>query len=80
MIQVNHRLNELKAKARDLLMSPKGLEHRNQRPADVEQTFGNLKWNKKFKRFLLRGIEKVEIEFGLFAIAHNLSKLALKYR
>lgn len=80
VIQVNHRLNELKANARELLMSPKGLEHRSQRPADVEQTFGNLKWNKKFKRFLLRGIEKVEIEFGLLAIAHNLSKLALKYR
>ncbi len=76
VIQVNHRLNELKAKARDLLLSERGLEQRSQRPADVEQTFGNLKWNKKFKRFLLRGIEKVEIEFGLLALAHNISKLA----
>ena len=78
VIQVNHRLNELKAKARELLLSQQGLLHRSQRPADVEQTFGNLKWNKKFKRFLLRGIKKVEIEFGLLALSHNLSKLALK--
>ena len=78
VIQINHRLNELKANARKLLHSEKGLEHRSQRPADVEQVFGNLKWNKKFKRFLLRGIEKVEIEFGLLALAHNLSKLAIK--
>lgn len=80
MIQVHHRRNELKAKARDLLMSPKGLEHRSHRSTDVEQTFGNLKWNKKFERLLLRGIEKLEIEFALLAIAHNLSTSALKYR
>lgn len=78
VIQVNHRLNELKAQARQLLTSDVGLQHRSQRPADVEQTFGNLKWNKQFKRFLLRGLQKVEIEFGLLSIAHNLSKLALK--
>lgn len=78
VIQVNHNLNLHRAKARELLTSEKGLVHPSQRPADVEQTFGNLKWNKGFKRFLLRGIEKVEIEFGLVAIAHNLSKLTPK--
>ncbi|MEE9215288.1 MAG: transposase, partial [Thermodesulfobacteriota bacterium] len=29
-----------------------------------------------FRRFMLRGIEKVEIEAGLLAIAHNLRKMA----
>ena len=77
VIQINHRLRKLKLWAKELLTSEEGLKHRSQRPADVEQTFGNLKANKGFKRFLLRGIEKVEIEFGLLAIAHNLSKLAL---
>lgn len=28
------------------------------------------------QRFHLRGLKKVEIEFGLLAIAHNLAKLA----
>ena len=39
--------------------------------------FGNLKNNKQFKRFHLRGLKKVEIEFGLLAIAHNLAKNSL---
>ncbi|MDD2200185.1 MAG: transposase, partial [Bacteroidales bacterium] len=34
-----------------------------------------LKSNNKFNRFTLRGLEKVNIEFGLMAIAHNLRKL-----
>ena len=29
-----------------------------------------------FKRFHLRGLKKVELEFGLLAIAHNLAKVA----
>ncbi len=64
--------------ARGLLTSEQGLKHRSQRPADVEQTFGNLKANKNFKRFLLRGMEKVDIEFGLLCISHNLAKYAVK--
>lgn len=49
IIQINHRLNDLKRWAKELLMSPEGLKHRSQRPADVEQTFGNIKSNKGFK-------------------------------
>jgi hypothetical protein len=40
----------------------------------VEAVFGNIKQNKGFKRFMLRGKEKVTTEFGLIAIAHNLMK------
>lgn len=76
-VQINHRLNDLKNWAKGLLTSEKGLKHRRQRPADVEQTFGNLKANKNFKRFLLRGLEKVNIEFGLLCISHNLAKYAV---
>jgi len=75
-IQVNHRLNKLKAEEKEKLLSQRGLEHRSQRPQDVEATFGNLKNNKNFKRFLCRGIKKVEVEFGLLAIAHNIKKMA----
>ena len=35
-----------------------------------------IKVNSGFKRFSLRGIDKVNIEFGLAAIAHNLKKIA----
>jgi transposase len=75
-IEVNHRLNKLKAQAKNRLLSEKGLENRSQRPVDVEAVFGNLKQNKGFKRFMLRGLEKVEIEAGLLAIAMNLKKVA----
>jgi hypothetical protein len=38
--------------------------------------FANIKHNKNFKRFNLRGLRKVEIEAGLIALAHNLQKVA----
>lgn len=75
VISVNYNLERHKRKARDLLLSEEGIKHRKQRPADVEATFGNIKQNKGFRRFMLRGKRKVEIETGLIAIAHNLSKI-----
>ena len=78
IIDVSHRLNELKAKARDRLLSAKGLAHRSQRPIDVEPVFGIIKHNKGFRRFWLRGIDKVAIEFGLMALAHNIKKMAVR--
>lgn len=76
VIDVNHELIRLKAKAKELLLSEEGIKHRKQRAADVEPVFGNIKQNKNFKRFLLRGIDKVETEIGLIALAHNLAKMA----
>jgi hypothetical protein len=74
-IKVSHRLNRLRQRARERLLSDEGVYHRKKRCWDVESVFGNIKWNKGFKRFLTRGIEKVEVEIGLLAIAHNLAKL-----
>lgn len=76
IIVYNHTLNRHKQKARDLLTSEKGIQRRSQRAWDVEGTFAILKHNKKFKRFLLRGKSKVEIEAGLLAIAHNIAKMS----
>ena len=67
---------KIKEREREKLLSDEGLKYRSQRPQDVEAVFGNLKNNKHFKRFHLRGLKKVEIEFGLLAIAHNLAKVA----
>lgn len=74
IIEVNHQLRVLKAKARALLHTEEGIRHRKKRPWDVESVFGNIKHNKGFKRFMLKGCDKVEIEAGLLSIAHNLSK------
>ncbi|WP_366100092.1 hypothetical protein [Flavobacterium sp.] len=35
-IEVNHRLNQLRAKAKELLSSKKGLDHRGKHPIEVE--------------------------------------------
>ena len=75
-IEVNHRLRTAKEKVRKNLLSEQGLYYRKKRPCDVEPVFGQIKSNKGYKRFLLRGLTKVEIETGLLAIGHNLKKIA----
>ena len=76
IIEVNPQLVRYKQMVREKLNSEQGLEYRSQRPADVEAVFGQIKYNHNFKRFLLRGMEKVEIETGLISLAHNLRKMA----
>jgi hypothetical protein len=43
----------------------------------VKSAFGNIKGNFAVRRFLLRGLEKVKIEWGLYSIGHNMRKLAI---
>jgi transposase len=74
VIEVNHNLNRLKQQANELLKSKEGIEKRKQRCFDTEPVFGNIKNNHHFKRFMLRGINKVSVETGLLALAHNLRK------
>jgi hypothetical protein len=75
-VEINHRLRRLKRQADARLKSEEGIAYRKRRPADIEPVFANIKHNKNFKRFMLRGLPKVEIETGLIAIAHNLAKMA----
>lgn len=75
-IEVNHTLNEYKRQVRELLTSERGLYHRSKRPIEPEAVFGQIKDAHHFRRFRLRSIPKVNIEFGLVAMAHNLRKLA----
>lgn len=76
IIEVNHNLNRHKQRASQLLNSEQGTYHRKRRPVDVEPVFGNIKQNHGFRRFMLRGKEKVSIEWGLLCIAQNLRKKA----
>ena len=57
------------------LKTAEGLRLRKQRGTDVETPFGDIKHNMGYRRFRLRGIEKVNIEWGLLSIAHNLRKV-----
>lgn len=74
-IYINRRLNELKAIAKSKLESEKGLVMRSKRSVEVESVFGNIKGNFGVRRFLLRGLEKVQIEWGLYSIGHNMRKM-----
>lgn len=75
-IQVSFRLNQLRDQARDKLLSEEGKRLRSKRPVEVESVFGRFKNNWGVRRFLLRGMEKVKVEWGLLCIAHNLTKMA----
>ncbi len=74
IIEINHNLRRLKRKASEKLRSEAGIKKRKKRCADVEPVFANWKQNKKFRRFNLRGKDKISIEIGLIAMAHNLQK------
>lgn len=77
-IQFNKELERYRKEALDNLTSEKGEWLRSQRSVDVEPVFGHLKFNRKWDRFTLVGLDKVKIELGLHAIAHNLRKWVKK--
>src|SRR5690606_14271951 len=76
IISVNHKGNLLQQQASPLRKPKKKINYRKTRPVDVEPVFGNVKRNKNFKRVLLKGADKTEIEWGLLCIPHNLKKMA----
>lgn len=47
---------------------------RKRRTTNVEPAFALIKSNRNFKRFIHKGREKAELEFGLHALANHLRK------
>lgn len=74
-VYINENLEVHKKKAKQQLASEEGIEKRSNRSTDVETPFGDIKYNRGHRRFILRGLEKVNIEFLLLSIAHNLKKV-----
>ncbi len=74
-IEVNHRNNELRVMAKELLTSGDGLKHRSKRPVEPEAVFGQIKYDNGFKRFNYRGKRLVKAEFATIAVAHNIRKM-----
>jgi transposase len=75
-IRISFRLLEYRRQARANLTSELGQRLRARRSIEVEAVFGIIKQNMGFRRFHLRGLEKVKTEWGLVSIAHNMKKLA----
>ena len=59
-------------------MSKKGIEMRGKRAEYSEGIFEQIKWNMGFKRFLLRGLDKVDLEWGLLCFALNIKRMNKK--
>ena len=78
IIKVNEKLEIYKQQARQNLKSEKGIALRKQRGVEIESCFGDLKHNMGFRRFHVRGIEKVKTACGMVAMAHNLKKMYLQ--
>jgi transposase len=76
-VNLGLQLKAWRQQARKNLTSEQGKKLRSLRGVEVESVFGRLKEDWGFRRFLLRGIEKVKTEFGLLCIAQNMAKLAV---
>ncbi|WP_408009986.1 transposase [Pseudalkalibacillus sp. A8] len=72
----NPIFEEMKVKAKAALESEENVVKYAQRKVEVESVFGHIKGNRSFRRFSLRGLDKVHVEFGIVALAHNLLKVA----
>jgi transposase len=75
-IRISFKLLEYRKQARANLTSEEGVRLRAARSTEVETVFGHIKHNMGFRRFHLRGLEKVKTEWGLVSIAHNMKKMA----
>ena len=56
--------------------TPEGRARYGRRFATVEPVFANLRHNKRLTRFTLRGRAKVDAQWQLFCLVHNIEKLA----
>jgi len=56
--------------------SPRGKEIYSHRMSVVEPVFGNIGTNKRLNRFSLRGKKKVQGQWQLYCLVHNIEKLA----
>lgn len=71
----DEKAKDAKAKMRAKLQTDEGRAHYARRKAIVEPVFGQIKECRGFRRFLLRGLRKVNAEWSLVTATHNLLKL-----
>ncbi|MNO20445.1 hypothetical protein D3C76_101970 [compost metagenome] len=76
-ISVSLKYLRYKQQAREKLRSEEGYALSVRRMIEPESVFGQMKNNRGFRRFLLRGLPKVSLEVGWLSLAHNLLKKAV---
>ncbi len=75
VIEVNHKLRTQKKAVKERLYSEEGIRRRKRRCWEVETFFGDLKQNRNFKRFNLRGMTNVLTESLMMAMSYNIRKM-----
>jgi Transposase and inactivated derivatives len=71
----NPTYEQYKVDMLNFLETDEGKGLMDKRKWDVEPTFGDIKHNMGFRKFLLRLMPKVNTELGLISIAHNIKKI-----
>ena len=72
----NHNPESHTQRMKRKIDSNEGRRRYGERFATVEPVFGNLRYNKGLDRFTLRGQAKVDTQWKLFCLVHNIEKLA----
>jgi hypothetical protein len=68
--------NHPSERMRQAIDSPKGRQLYSQRIGTVEPVFGNIRHNKRLSRLNHRGRAKVNTQWNLYCMVHNIEKLA----
>ena len=66
-----HLMEDMRKKLR----TKEGKELYQERMSMIEPVFGQMKQNRGFTEFLLRGIDKTKVEFVMMCIVHNIEKI-----
>lgn len=70
-------LRRFKQQAKERLQTEEGKRFRFQQLVEAEAVFRQVKHNRGFHRFLLRGTEKLNAEWGLITTGDNVAKMAV---
>ena len=74
-LTVSKEFERLRSREYELIESEHGKRLRMNRSIQAEGSFGDIKWDSQFGRYLCRGNENVYAESVLYAMAHNLGWL-----
>ena len=75
MKEIKEKYSKIKYENLKKLLTKKGKEEYKKRMHTAEPPFGNMKHNLGYRYYLLRGLEKVQGEFNLMCIGHNINKI-----
>ena len=76
-IEVNQELRRQKKDVKERLYSKEGIQKRKRRSWEIETFFGDIKHNRGFTRFNLRGMVNVLTESLMLAISYNIRKMSV---